>query len=172
MAWKMIEGFKYPYRINDEGQVQRWDKDHWKDINAYISSRQRAEVKMVCADGRRREVSLVRLMADAWLGGWRDGMCLVHKNGSKLDCGIGNLEWRTFSGAAQLSKNNRRRSVVKIDQSGCVVEIYGSIKEAAEANFISRAAMTLRCQRKVEDPRRLDGYDYRYEDEKPGRPSK
>ena len=172
MAWKMIEGFKYPYRISEEGQLQRWDKDHWRDIRAHITSHRKVEVKMMCADGKRRGFSLVRLMADAWLGGRRDGMCLVHKNGCKLDCGVRNLEWRTFSGAAQLSKDNRRRPVVKIDKSGCVVEIYGSIKEAAEANHISIAAMNMRCMRKVADPRRLDGYDYQYEDEKPGRPSK
>lgn len=172
MAWKMIEGYKYPYRINEEGRLQRWDKDHWKDIRPYIGRcRDRAQFKMVCADGKRRSVAVVRLMADAWLGGRRKGMCLIHKNGSKMDCGIGNLEWRTFRGAAQLSNGNRR-PVVKIDKSGCVVEVYGSIKEAAEANHISRAAMNMRCLRKVADPRRLDGYDYQYEDEKPGRPSK
>lgn len=172
MAWKMIEGYKYPYRINEEAHLQRWDKDHWKDLYPYMGKhRDRAMVKLVCTDGKRRDTPMVWLMAEAFMGGRRAGMCLIHKNGSKMDCGLNNLEWRTFSGAAQLSKDNRRRSVVKLDEDGNIVDIYKSVNEAAAANHISRSAMNMRCLQKVRNPRRLDGYDYQFEDRGHGRVS-
>lgn len=166
MAWREIEGYKYPYRLSEEGEMQRWDRDHWRDVRVYIGGRRRVLVRLIFADGVRRPVPMSRLMANVWLGGQREGMCLVHKNGAKLDCGVGNLEWRTRSETARMSTGKGRKPVVKLNRQGEIVGIYPSIKDAAAANHISEAAVNKRCLRWIRDPYRLDGHDYRYEDDR------
>lgn len=37
MTWRKIDGYQYPYRINEEAQVQKWDGKQWIDIRARIS---------------------------------------------------------------------------------------------------------------------------------------
>ncbi|MGN9098495.1 hypothetical protein [Flintibacter porci] len=120
-------------------------------------------VKMRTADNRKVEVPLVRLMADAFMGGRRPGFGIVHKNGAKLDCSLRNLKFLSPEECGRLSCRARRRPVEKVDMEGNVVEIYASAREAARKNYISQNSIWARCNGKVKDPFRLDGHDYRYE---------
>lgn len=164
MAWKEITGYRWTYRINEEACVQKLlDTGEWYTLKAYISGRNRACVKMRTADNRKVEIPVVWLMADAFMGGRRPGYAIVHKNGAKLDCFLGNLEFIPMNECGKLSCRSRRKAVMKIDRAGNVVAIYASGREAAEANHMSQTAMWHRCKRKLKDPYSLDGFDYRYE---------
>lgn len=163
--WVAIEGYRWPYRINQEGCVQKQLEDgSWFTLTPYISGgRSRAMVKMRTVDNRKVEVPLVWLMADAFMGGRRPGYGIVHKNGAKLDCSLWNLKFLPMKECGRLSCRAKRRPVEKVDRDGNVVEIYASAREAAEKNYISQNSIWARCNGKVKDPFRLDGHDYRYE---------
>ena len=90
--WVAIIGYRWPYRINREGCVQKQLEDgSWYTLKAYmVGGRSRAVVKMRSKDNRKIEVPLVWLMADAFMGGRRPGYGIVHRNGAKLDCSLGN----------------------------------------------------------------------------------
>lgn len=163
--WVSIEGYRWLYRINRDGCVQKQLGDgSWYTLTPYISGcRSRAMVKMRSIDNRKIEVPLVWLMADAFMGGRRPGYGIVHKNGSKLDCHLGNLKFLPLRECGKLSCRSRRKAVEKVDRSGRVVAIYASAREAAQKNFISQNSIWARCHGKVKDPYRLDNHDYRYE---------
>lgn len=93
MTWKMIEGYRCPYRISDQGEVQRQTKDgRWVRVSAHLS-RNRAYLTLRKADGIPQKVAVVRLMDTYFFGGRakRDNMHLMHKNGAKMDCAVENL---------------------------------------------------------------------------------
>lgn len=162
--WIDIPGYKWPYRINEEGQVEKQLPDGtWVKLKPYLSGRNRVCVKMRTADDRKVDMPLVWLMADAFMQGRRPGYGIVHKNGSKYDCGLNNLRYATLAECGKMSSANRRRPVLKLDRSGHVVAIYKSAAEAAAKNFLSKTAIWNRCVGKVKDPYALDGYNYRYE---------
>lgn len=165
MGWKAIEGYRYPYRINEDARVQKLFRGKWLDIRASVSGRTRATVQLIGTDGQRKNVALVNLMADAFMGGRRKGHCIIHRNGLKLDCKLGNLKFVTKSDCAKLSAKCRRRAVARIDRDGNVVEVYRSLEEAADRTFISRSSIGARCRKEVKDPYDLDGYNYLYEDD-------
>lgn len=92
MTWRKIDGYQYPYRINEEAQVQKWDGKQWIDIRARISGN-RAVVYLRTVEGKQYKAALVRLMDDAFWEGRakRDGLHITHRNGVKLDCELRNL---------------------------------------------------------------------------------
>jgi hypothetical protein len=168
--WREIGGYRLPHRINQEGCVQKQkESGEWVTLNQYLSGRKRACVKIKTTDGRRVDVPVKQLMADAFMGGCRPGMCIVSKNGSKLDCSLRNLKFVSKQECGTLSCRNRRMAVAKISRCGEVVAIYTSGREAAQKNYISQSSIWLRCTGQVADPFSLDGYDYQYIDgnEKP-----
>lgn len=59
----------------------------------------------------------------------------------------------------------RKRAVVKLDADGNVVAEFASVQEAARKEYISFSAVLRRCHGKLEEPRKLTGYDYRYKDD-------
>lgn len=161
--WVDIKGYKWPYRINEEGEVQKQEPNGtWTDLHPYLGTA-RARVKMRTVENKKVDIPVVWLMADAFFGGRRPGMCMIHKNGFKLDCSRNNLVWSTYSDSAKRSRNNRCKPVVKLDKKGHIVEVYKSGREAARANFISQNAICDRCNNLIKDPFKLDGYNYQYE---------
>lgn len=163
-AWISISGYLWPYRINDEGTVEKQlSNGTWTRLKPYLAGRNRICVKMRTADNRKIDVPVVWLMADAFMQGRQPGLCIVHKNGSKFDCSRNNLQYMTHAECGKISGDNRRRPVLKVDRHGNVVGVYRSVTEAASRNFISKTAVWHRCAGKVKDPYGLDGYSYKYE---------
>lgn len=160
--WVKIEGYRWPYRIDEEGHLEKCVDNVWIRLQPYLSGRQRACVKMQTKEGKRKDVPLVNLMANAFMGGKKPGECIIHKNGSKLDCYLGNLQKMTLSECGKLSSRNRRRAVAKIDRKGHIVQIYPSAREAAQKNHISQTAVWHRCNNMLKHPFELDGHNYKY----------
>lgn len=162
--WRSVEGYKYPYRISVDGIVQKKLPDgNWQTVSARVVSMRRACVTLRRKDGTRTQVPVVRLMANAFMGGWKPGMCCIHKNRYKLDCSLGNLKFVTQQECGRLSCRNRRKPVAKVDRDGNVIEFYSSCAEAARKNHLSATAIYHRCNNLLKDPFLLDGYNYRFE---------
>ena len=159
--WVDITGYKYRYRISTEGVVQKLDGEKWITLSQRIG-KTRAFVDMWNSDNVRVKVPVVRLMANAFLGGQKKGYAVIHINGAKLDNGLTNLQMVPHKEAARLSSGNRRRPVEKIDRDGNVIEVYRSQVEAARKNYMSKNSVSIRCLNRVKDPYKLMGYTFRY----------
>lgn len=157
----------WTYRINEDARIQKFWHGEWVELHPYITGgRQRALVRMRSADNRKIEVPVVWLMADAFMGGRRPGMTITHKDGSKLNCAVWNLQFMTRSECARLGGKSRRRTVLKIAPDGTVVNIYRSAREAAKKEYVSLNVILNRCLNRVTDPFEFTGYSYQYEERK------
>lgn len=162
--WRLVKGYKYPYRINTDGIVQKQLPDgSWQTMSARVGKWNRACVTLRKVDGKRVHIPVVWLMADAFMGGWKPGMCCIHKNGYKLDCSWGNLKFVTKQECSKISGCNRRKPVAKVDRDGNVIEVYSSCAEAARKNHLSATAIYHRCNNLLKNPFLLDGYNYKFE---------
>ena len=166
MAWKLIKGYKYPYRVSDQGEVQKHiSGDKWVPITPWPHG----YGSLYCVwlqglDGVRVRVSVSQLVADAFLGGTPPGMRRAHRNGMRQDNAVENIVFVAPSELPTRYRPGNSRPVLKIDRAGNVVDFYPSASEAARKNHFCKAAMTKRCRGKVEDTYRADGYKYVYED--------
>lgn len=169
--WREIEGYKFPYRVSDDGKVQkRASTGEWGTIT------QKLKKDQVCVrlarNGRCPQwVAVSKLVADAFMGGTPSGMTRYHRNRVKWDNSVGNIVFLTRRECGGQVRPGNSRTVLKVDRDGNVVAIYRSTVEAAEKNHISQSAISSRCNREVKDPYRLDGYNYVYEDSRFGRPN-
>lgn len=166
MAWKLIEGYKYPYRVSDQGEVQRQAPNgEWRTRKAYPYSGQ-WRVQLWLPDGSFKRVQVSKLVADAFMGGTPPGMLRVHRNGMKHDNAVENIVFMSRAKAAKQHRPGNSAPVLKVDKRGKVVAVYRSTSEAAKANHISQSAISKRCLGQIEDPYRLDGYNYIFEEKR------
>lgn len=163
MAWREIEGGKWTYRVSHRGEVQVLKNGSWLPLAVNLHEN-RATVKMRRKDGRRQEVAVALLVARAFIGPVEQGYCVRHKDRAKMNNHIDNLEIVPRGQANALCHGTRRRPVFKIDKYGRVLELYSTIKEAAEKNNFSRTAVLNRCRGRVRDPFRWADFSFRYED--------
>lgn len=168
--WRMIDGYFWPYRINEEAQIQRLVKPGvWRDVAPFLKRRPGTVYGQLCvhmktADGVRKNVFVKSLMINAFFGGRKPGEMYGHKNGMTSDCSRYNLFPTNARDVGQRAGGSGRKNVEKIDRNGNVVALYSSVSEAARADFMSRKAVYMRCTNKIEgDPFKLTGYSYRYE---------
>lgn len=146
--WKPIEGYKYPYRINEKGAVQRYCNPGWKNMS-YIKHDHSFEVQLRGKDGRQVGASIGRLMANAFLGGISDDEIVLHKNGIKSDFRKENLIITKKKGEHHSCvKAHNRRAVQSIDMQGRVRNIYPSQKDAAEGEHLNVKTIRKSCDDK------------------------
>lgn len=178
--WKPINCYFWPYRINDMGEVQRLNHmDEWVPVNSFVKRDRdhkggsgRLCIRVKLANGKWANVFVKNLMIDAFFGGKKPGVVYTHRNGAVSDCSVYNLVPSTEKEVAKRVGGASRRSVEKVDKQGRVVALYASVTEAAEKNFMHRKSIWMRCTNQVRNPYLLDGYTYRYEEKRGGRPKK
>ena len=172
-VWKDIPGYWYHYRISDFGVVQRYwpNKDEWRTMSQYgyggkkSEGVQRRVVKLTIRPKVAKEVFIADLMAELFMGGRENhkGMLVYHKNGCSTDYRLCNLAWGTSRDVGKCYGGAGRKSIEKVDRNGNVVDLFRSISECSEHEYISRKAVWSRLHHKLKDPYDLTGYTYRLE---------
>ncbi len=175
--WRDIPGYDGAYQISWGGQVRTW---RWRGpsymrvpklLTQYVRQPRgkdrksnRRYVKLTDPKGNAKEVSVMRLMVEVWLGGYPPGMVAYHKNGNPKDFCAANIGFTTPRKLGQMTgAKSRRIPVAKVDPRGEVVALYPSARKAAKANHMSYQAVLDRCNGKVKNPLALDGHTYRFE---------
>ena len=161
MEWREIPGYKYPYRISNQGEVQKWDGKIWVPlIPDTISAR--VQVRLKRENGVQHRVGVFRLLDKYFNGGYADkhGLCVGPKNGVKTECTLENLAYKTQSeiGRKALSRT-AKKPVIRYDRYGNAT-IYPSVHEAATKNGLSKSSLDRRLYQGVLDPR---GYRFEVE---------
>lgn len=170
--WKAIDGYYFPYRINENADIEKQEASgRWVSLTSYMLRKHSTGYGILCVTLRinketRRHVPVKNLMANAFMGGRRDGYIISHKNGMMSDCALENLYFTTQKELATKMGNHSGRSVEKIDPNGKVLDLYSSVIEAAKSNYVSKNAVWMRCTNRVKDPFKFLGYSFRYEERK------
>lgn len=174
--WRDIPGYDGAYQINRMGEVRCWKWRGRRTKSPHLLTQYRKKplekghrsgryyFKLTSPDGRAREVPVLGLMVNAWLGGCPPGKVAYHRNGDLADTCLHNIAFATPRElGAMTGPQATRRPVKKIDISGEVVAVYSSARAAARANHMSYQTVLDRCHGKVKNPFALDGHDYRFE---------
>lgn len=165
--WKDIKGYDGKYQVSFEGKVRRMYRyAEPRILQPYIKKNAR-EIYFVglTKEGKKKEIAVHLLVAQAFLAEPREGEVIYHKNGLIRDNWASNLEYICRKKLGQMTgAQSRRKGVVKIDSNGEMVDFYPSARQAAKENHMSYQTAIDRCNRKVKSPFAPDGYAYAWED--------
>ena len=174
--WRDIPGYDGAYQINRMAEVRCWKwrgrrtkaphflTQYRKKLRGKGRRSGRYYFKLTAPDGKAREVAVLGLMVDVWLGAISPGNVAYHRNGDLADSCLHNIAFTTLRElGAKTGVQSSRRPVEKIDTSGDVVVVYSSARAAARANHMSYQKVLDRCNGKVKNPYALDGHNYRFE---------
>ena len=163
--WKDIEGFDGKYQISKDGNVKTI-KSNGKLIilKPYFNSAGNYIVRLT-KNNKRKEYTIIGLMAKTFLGPAPKGYVPHHKNKMKTDNYIGNIEYISRRELGLIyGKSSGRRPVAQINNKGEVVNFYSSAGEAARKNHLSKTTVTERCNGQRKSLFAYDGFAYAWED--------
>lgn len=97
--WRPVVGFEGYYSVSDQGRVRREKSVTFGKLGHILATPDRGNgylVVSLCRDGRKRNESVHRVVAAAFIGP-ADGQEVNHINGVKSDNRLVNLEYVTSS---------------------------------------------------------------------------
>lgn len=101
--WKPVAGFDREYEVSDDGlvrsAVRRSGTQAGRILRAALTSGYPRVV--LSARGRKVNAFVHQLVAAAFVGPRPDGLQINHKNGTKTDCRVSNLEYLTAAENSQ-----------------------------------------------------------------------
>ena len=170
--WRDIPGYDGLYQISRMGEVRSWK---WRP--GHKASKPRLLTPFLRKQGRQghtvyvklsdpqgyhgRDVKVLTLMRDVWMGGPQPGKVVYHKNGDLRDNCLYNLgfidRWKL---GRRTGAKSRRRPVAKVTPDRDIVAVYSSARAAALYNHMSYQTVLDRCNGKVKKPFALDGHNY------------
>lgn len=167
--WKNVPGYDGKYQLEREGRIRRvYRSGKTRELNPYpkkMRGSRRLVVHLTDSKGKTKEYVFMSLMAKTFLGPAPPGHVPYHRNGCQSDNYINNI---AYISKKELGKKygakSGQKSVVKIDCTGEIVDVYRSAREAARQNYMSYQTVIDRCNGKVKSAFAPDGYAYAWED--------
>ena len=175
LHWKDIPGYEGKYQVSQDGEVRHiWRSGKVTLLQPFHygaqggkSRKSRTSIVYVRLrkDGKAQTHKLIRLMADAFLGGVPNGMTAYHKDGHPQNNYLRNIGFTTAQELGRMTgRKASRKCVLKIAPNGEVVDIFPSAREAGRQENMSYQAIIDRCHGRVKKPFALNGYNYQYDD--------
>ncbi|MBO7720138.1 HNH endonuclease [Candidatus Saccharibacteria bacterium] len=172
--WKLIPGSGGIYRVSNFGNVQSRRNINGKIItntwrNISICKRGNYLFVVLYKAKKRCQISVHRLVAEAFIPNPDNKPQVNHINGHKYDNRASNLEWATSSENMLHSTHilhpnmfeKRKRKIIQKYIDGTVAKIWDSAADAARALSITRTNIIHCCQNR-KNFRTAGGYKWEY----------
>lgn len=172
--WRDIPGYDGVYQASTMGRIRRVYSDgktkylkhqyrKWKPTD---STQSKIEIVNLFRHGRRERRSVLKLVAETFIG-VPEGYMVIHKNGLHSDNRLKNIRIGLSNEMTISARSSRRKPCKKIDRDGNAIAFYTSAIEAAKQNYISRATVSNRSNRrslKGDEFELLGGYSFRWDE--------
>lgn len=188
-AWKDIPGYEGIYSASTDGLILRTYSDGRKRIlKPFLRLRggdpRNRMALFVCLrrqDGMRVDFPVISLVGRTWQGPPPEGMLAVPLDGNIWNTAAANVLYVTkeqldkalhgeaaergnWNGWEIMRISRQRKAVLKKNHNGETVARYASIREAAQANYMSAACIAGRCNGTIQHRWSDDGTTFEWED--------
>lgn len=146
--WKNVEGYDGAYQVSNLGRVRSRKHGEWRLIRPSVDKVGYCRVIFTC-NGKHTTRFVHRLVATAFVDGYKDGLTVDHTNGKRTDNRATNLRWMTQTKNASLPMHNYH-----------ITKAYQQIKK--NKNVRQQKQMRLPNDIDGEEWRDIPGYEGRY----------
>jgi hypothetical protein len=164
--WKDIKGFEGRYQVSNLGRIKsllrngliRKQKEFGNSGYLFV---------VLFKNRKYIRFSVHRLVAEHFVDGYKKGYIVNHKDEDKHNNRSDNLEWCTYQYNNIYGKNfrnkydNRKKRVVQKNNSGDIICIYDSVRDAAIRFSTSPTSISEWCRNKHKPK---NNYIWSYED--------
>lgn len=172
--WKDVEDYEGLYEVSNLGNVR--SKRFWCG-NRYVyrdkvlkpGKCSSGYLQVIFSKNGKTESKLIhRLVANAFLQNINNYAEINHKDENKENNNVTNLEWcsrkynMNYGNVKRKISNNISKKIGKYDKNGNLLEIYSSIKEAAEKNGILSSTNIVQCCKHARGYNTCKGYKWKY----------
>lgn len=148
---KAVAGYEGLYEVSDKGRVFRNGFELEPIMGMYVN---------LSKEGIERKVKICYLVARAFIPNMEMRRFVRHKDGNPANNAVENLYWDEVADYKNVPGSlNAEKAVLRIGADGVGVVCYRSIREAAEKNNVSRAAIQKALAGKSKT---CKGYVWRY----------
>jgi len=151
--WKQIG--TSAYEISNLGRCRHILKNGYRMLKPYWHKKKRRDIYVykIKIDGKQKELKVISLVAEYFLGHAPDGYVPVHINGMQTDNFVNNITYKSLKQIGiEYGPKSTRKPVAKLNSSGEIIEIYTSARSAARDNYCSYQTVIDRCNGKVKKP--------------------
>lgn len=176
--WLNIKGFEN-YIINSKGEITRKEKKKYAKKPVILKPTKKKCGYMVVTlrdeNGKKHQLYVHRLVAQAFIPNPNNLPQVNHKDENKENNCVSNLEWcdnkynNNYGTRLEKLKNINplKKSVIKCNLKGEVLNIYESIAEAVRDNNINRSNMVVCLNNKLKR-KTAGGFIWKYKEETNG----
>ena len=140
-VWKPIKGYEGFYEVSNKGNVrsvERFDRLGRRRKSELISVNSVQQLGLYHY-GKRKNLSVKNLVADAFLEAPQADEKLVHVDGNPKNNCVENLRWR--------KKAKRKRNIYSFEDNKTGITFEGSISDCCEAWGLTKSALLNRTNR-------------------------
>ena len=169
-VWRDIPELGGRYQASSLGNIRRVFKTRQPRMLKIFENRGSCQnqcvVNVYFTDGRRQQVTVLRLVAMAFYPGKATGKNVVHRNGLHHDNTPGNvLILDNTAMGRRCGRRGRRKAVCMMDGTGEIVDAFASVTAASSFTGIARETIRRHCERLGTKPL-PDGMTFRWDDER------
>ena len=163
--WRDVRGFEGLYQVSNLGRVKSLERDIITTYRGTIHTRHYREMILkrkvskagyhyvvLCNSGQHLRIGIHRLVAIAFVPGYKEGLIVNHKDENPSNNQADNLEWcnhtynNTYGNQFKHRYDGRKMKVVQRDASGHIHE-YESLQEAARQTGHAATVITRWCKK-------------------------
>ena len=162
--WRDVRGFEGMYQVSNLGRVKSMERDiittyrgtihtrHYHEVILKHKVSNRYHYVVLCSSGYHVRISVHRLVAIAFVPGYKEGLIVNHKDENPSNNQADNLEWcnhtynNTYGNQFKHRYDGRKMKVVQRDASGHIHE-YESLREAARQTGHAATVITRWCKK-------------------------
>lgn len=176
--WKDIKNYEGLYQVSNLGRVRSLNKcvkhsNHYMNLKGQILKLQidcQTSYKKIrlCKDGKYKQYSIHRLVAEAFIPNPNNYPVVNHINENRIDNRVENLEWCTVSYNNTYGDRIKRvvsktsKPILQYDLKGNFIKEFPSLSEAARTLKMSASNIVSCCTGKYKQAK---GYIWKYKSE-------
>lgn len=165
-VWKDVVGYEGKYQVSNQGNVKSlfWHRKKEERLLKLDRDRRGYVTCFLYEDGIRKQFSVHRVVAMAFIPNLDNKSQVNHINGNKADNRVENLEWCTNRENQDHASEKDLKHTVKVlqfDRNGNLVKEWSSMAKAAKSVGVSRESIFACCNGRAKTSK---NYIWKYKD--------